>query len=62
MKRHNDHGNSYKRTHLTEVVASSFRGLVYWYHGGEHGSVEGDMVPEELLHVDMQVKGSRLRH
>ena len=31
MKKHQDHGDSYKRSHLN---AYSFRGLVHCHHGG----------------------------
>ena len=50
MKRHHDHGNSYKGKHLTEVAAYSFRGLVYYHHGREHGGWEyGSMQVDMVL-------------
>lgn len=55
MKRHHDHDYSYKnnnnnKKHLIEVVAYSVRGLVHYYHGGEHGGVQTDMgLEKELL-------------
>jgi hypothetical protein len=35
----------------------SFRGLVHYHHRGKHGSMQADMVLEELrvLHLDLQV-------
>ena len=57
VKRHHDHGNSYKGKHLIEVVAYSFRGLIHYHRGGGHGgelcSVQTDMVLElRLLHLE----------
>ena len=42
VKRHYDHGNSYKVKHLIGV-AHSFRGLVPYHHGAVHGSMQADM-------------------
>ena len=40
-------------------LAYSFRGSVHYHHGGRHGSVQADMVLEELrvLHLDLQAPG-----
>ena len=41
-----------------------FRGLVYYRHGGKHGSMQSDKVVENLLrvlHPDLQAEG-RERH
>ena len=37
-------------------LAYSIRGLVHYHHGGNHGSVQADMVLEEprVLHVDLK--------
>jgi hypothetical protein len=37
-------------------MANSFRGLVCYLHGAKHGSVQADMVLEELrvLHLDLR--------
>ena len=37
-------------------LAYSFRGSVRYHHGGKHGSLQADMVLEELrvLHLDPQ--------
>ena len=55
MKRHHDHSNSYKGKYL--IGAYSFRGLVHYYHGGKHDSVQADMVLEmklRVLHLDLK--------
>ena len=44
VKRHHGHSNSYKGKHLIEVVAYSFRGLVPYHHGEDHGGMQADMV------------------
>ena len=40
-------------------LAYSFRGLVHYYHGSKHGSMQADMVLEEprVLHLDPQEEG-----
>lgn len=43
VKGHHDRGNAYERTHLIGLI-DSFRGLVRYYHGRKHGSVQTDMV------------------
>jgi hypothetical protein len=48
VKRHHDHGNSYKET---LGLAYSFRGSVHCHHGGKHGSMKTDMVKEKRLRV-----------
>ena len=37
-------------------LASSFKDLVYYHHGGEYGRVQADMVLEEprVLHLDLK--------
>ena len=52
-----------KTTHTKENIslelASRFRGSVY-YHGGEHGSMQADMVLEKalrVLHLDPRQPG-----
>ena len=42
VKRHHDHGSSYKGKHLS-VVACNFRGLVHYRHGGKHGDMQANM-------------------
>ena len=34
VKRHHDHGKSYKGWHLTDVAASNFRSLIHYHHEG----------------------------
>ena len=46
VRRHHDHGDSYKGNHLIEVVAYSFRGSVHYHHGREHGGMQADVVLE----------------
>jgi hypothetical protein len=56
VKRHQDHGNSYKGKHLTETWFS-FRSFIYYHHGRKHGGIKADMVLEEelrVLHLDPQ--------
>jgi hypothetical protein len=45
MKKHYDHGNSYKGKDLIGL-AYSFRGLVHYHHDRKHGSMQADMVLE----------------
>jgi hypothetical protein len=37
VKRHQNHANSHKETHLIGA-GLQFRGLVHYHHGGKHGS------------------------
>ena len=56
MKRHHDHGKSYKEKHLIGA-GLQFRGAVHYQHGRKHGSVQADMVLEKelrVLHLDQQ--------
>ena len=46
MKKHCDHGNSYKGKHLTGT-GLQFRGLIHYHHGRKHGSMQADMVLEK---------------
>lgn len=43
-KRHHDHGNFYRGTHLIGVARIQFRGSVHYLHAGEHGSMQANMV------------------
>ena len=54
MKRHYDHGNSYKEKHFIEV-AYIFRGLVHCCHGGKHGGMQTDIVLEKQLRVEKEL-------
>ena len=59
MKKHHDHGNSYKGKHLIGA-GLQFRDLVHYHHGGKHGSMQADMVLEKelrVLHIDLQAIG-----
>jgi hypothetical protein len=59
MKRHHDHGNSYKGKHLIGA-GSEFRGLVHCHHGGRHVGMQADLVLERSLrvfHLDPQAAG-----
>jgi hypothetical protein len=60
VKRYHDY-NSYKGKHLIGL-SYSFKGLVYYHHGG----MQVDMVLEKeqrALHLDLQAaEGERLRH
>ena len=47
VKRHHDHGNSYKEKHLILLKAYSYRGLVYYHNPGEHGSMQIGVVLEK---------------
>jgi hypothetical protein len=40
-------------------LAFSFRGSVHYHHGGEHGSMQADLVLEEprILHLDQNLLG-----
>lgn len=43
-------------------VAFSFRGLVHYCHGGKHGDIQVDTVPEKELRVlDLDLKAVRRR-
>jgi hypothetical protein len=50
VKRHNDHGKSYKGQHLSKA-GLQFRGLGHYCQGGKHGGIEPDMVLEMYLRV-----------
>ena len=59
VKRRHDHGNSYKRKHLTGV-GLQFRGLTHCYSKKKNGGTQADMVLEKelrLLHPDKQTAG-----
>ena len=47
VKGHHDHGNSYKGQHFIGA-GLQFRGLIHYHHGGKHGSVQANIVMEEL--------------
>ena len=59
VKRHHEHGNSYKGKHLIGA-GLQFRGLVHYHHGRKRGSVQSDMMLEKesrILRLDLQVAG-----
>ena len=59
MSRYRDQGKSYKNN-ISLGLAYSFRGSVYYHHGGKHGSMQADMVLEKelrVLHLDPQAAG-----
>ena len=63
MKRHHDHGNSYKGKHLIGVAYSSEVWSTIIMVG--HGGMQADMVLEKelrILYLDPKVTGSELRH
>jgi hypothetical protein len=63
VKRHCDHGNTYEGKHLIGA-GLQFRGLARYHHGGKQGSIQADMVLEEMLRVlpqDPQAEGSERR-
>jgi hypothetical protein len=39
VKKHYDHGNSYKGKHLIEA-GLQFRGIIHCHHGGKHGGLQ----------------------
>ena len=44
-------------------LAYSFRGLVHYHYGGEHGGTQADTVLEKelrVLHLDQQATGDEL--
>ena len=45
VKRHHDHGNSYKGKHFIGA-GLQFRGLVHYHHGRKHGGMQVDIVLE----------------
>ena len=56
VKRHHDHGNSYKGKHLIGA-GLQLRDLVHCHHGGKHGGMQADMGLEKklrALHLDPQ--------
>ena len=50
MNRHHNYGNCYKGKHLVGT-GLQFRGSVRYQHGGKHGSIQADMVPESSISV-----------
>ena len=53
VKRHCDHGKSYKKNLMGKVACLQFRGSVYYLHGREHGGMQADVVLElRVLHLD----------
>ena len=46
VKRNRDHGNTFKGKHLVGT-SYSFRGLVHYHHGEEHGRLQADVVLEK---------------
>ena len=58
MKRHHDHGSSYKGRHLTgaDLQVQRFN-LVHDHHDRKHGSMPEDIVLEKqlrVLHLDLK--------
>jgi hypothetical protein len=57
VKRHHEHGNSsYKGKHFIGA-GFSFRRFTHYHHGGKHGSMQADRVPEKelkVLHLDQK--------
>lgn len=45
MKVQHNHGNTYEGKRLIGATAYSFRGLLYYHHGREHG---------DMLHMQKQ--------
>ena len=61
VKKHLDHGNSYKKNIELGWLVYSFRGPAHCHHGGEHGSTQADLVLElRVLHLDSEAAGSQL--
>jgi hypothetical protein len=59
MKRHHDHGNSYKGNHLIGA-GLQFRASVHYHHVGKHGSTQAYMVLKrqlKVLYLDLQAAG-----
>lgn len=53
------------KKNISLVMDYSFRSLVQYHHGAEHGGMQGDVVLKKelrVLHSDLQVTGSELRH
>jgi hypothetical protein len=50
VKRHHDHGNSYKEKHLIGA-GLQFRGLIHYCHDLKHASIQEDMMLEKELGV-----------
>ena len=61
VNRPHDQGNSYKGHHLIGATLR-FRSSIHYHQGGNHGSIETDMVLEELrvLHLDCKAARRRL--
>ena len=60
MKRHQDHGDSYKGKHVIGVVTVSVVWSIIIMVG--HGSMDTDRVLEKELHLDPKAAGSTQRH
>ena len=62
VKKHHDHSNTHKEN-VQLRLAYSFRGLIYYHHGGKHGSMHADMVLDKemrVLYLDPQRAGKEL--
>jgi hypothetical protein len=46
VKKHHDHSNSYEGKHFIGGLTYSFRGSVYYHHGGRHSGTQADVVLE----------------
>ena len=55
VKKHQDHGNSYKEKYLIKVEAHSFRDLVHYHHGQEHAGMQADMVLEKGIFRQQEI-------
>jgi hypothetical protein len=56
---------SFIKANIELGLAYRFRGLVHYHHGGKHGSMQADIVLEELraLHLDPQAaEGDSVPH
>ena len=63
VKRHYDRGNYFIKENISLKLVYSFRGLVHYHHGGKHGSMQADMVPEKGLRVlCLAASRKRLKH
>lgn len=56
MTCHHEQGNSYKGKHLIGP-GLWFKGLIHYHHGGEHGSIQADMVLEKEQRLDQLSPG-----
>jgi hypothetical protein len=50
---------SLTKVNISLWLAYSVRGLVHYHHGGKHGSVQADMMLEELRVLLLDLKAAR---